>query len=123
MSFGTVVNCMDGRAQIPVLTYLRKRFDVPYVDSITEAGPVGVLAQGLDSERARSILRRVDVSLQAHGSRALALVAHADCAGNPVTEVQQREQLQEGLAALRGQLPGIEIIGLWVDEDFSVSEV
>ena len=42
MSFCTVVNCMDGRVQLPVIRYLQERFEVPYVDSITEVGPSGV---------------------------------------------------------------------------------
>ncbi|MHA1252503.1 MAG: carbonic anhydrase, partial [Candidatus Helarchaeota archaeon] len=28
MKFCTVINCMDGRVQIPVINYLRKRFNV-----------------------------------------------------------------------------------------------
>jgi len=39
MSFYTAINCMDGRVQLPVITYLQKRFGVEHVDSITAAGP------------------------------------------------------------------------------------
>ena len=48
MSFCTVVNCMDGRTQSPVNDHLRNRNQVEYVDTITEAGPVKALAEGLD---------------------------------------------------------------------------
>ncbi len=48
MRFGTVINCMDGRVQLPVIAYLQKRFNVTYVDTITEAGPNLLLAQGED---------------------------------------------------------------------------
>jgi len=34
MSYCTVINCMDGRVQLPVIKYLKERFDVDYVDSI-----------------------------------------------------------------------------------------
>ena len=45
MSFCTVVNCMDGRVQLPVIRYLQDRIEVLYVDSVTEPGPVRSLAE------------------------------------------------------------------------------
>ncbi|HOP76783.1 MAG TPA: hypothetical protein PLD05_04790 [Thermogutta sp.] len=44
MSFATVVNCMDGRTQGPVISYLKERFGVDYVDNSTEAGPDGLFS-------------------------------------------------------------------------------
>ena len=44
MSFCTVISCIDGRVQLPVITYLQNRFGVKFVDNVTEAGPVGVLS-------------------------------------------------------------------------------
>ena len=38
MCFCTAVNCMDGRVQLPVTSYLQERFNVEHVDSITEPG-------------------------------------------------------------------------------------
>ena len=41
----TVVNCIDGRGvQLPVIQYLTRRFDVEFVDIVSDTGPVGVLA-------------------------------------------------------------------------------
>jgi hypothetical protein len=37
---------MDGRVQLPVIDYLRKRFGVEHVDSVIEAGPNLILAEG-----------------------------------------------------------------------------
>jgi hypothetical protein len=122
-TFCTSINCMDGRVQRPVIEYLEKRFRVDYVDEISEAGPVRYLAGEPDSFETRAILRRVEISLDKHGSRSIALAAHHDCAGNPVDEERQREQLQEGLQLLRERYPRTEIIGLWVDADWKVSEV
>ncbi|MGI9568583.1 MAG: carbonic anhydrase, partial [Desulfobulbia bacterium] len=34
MRFCSVISCMDGRVQLPVIRYLQKRFNVDYVDSI-----------------------------------------------------------------------------------------
>jgi S-methylmethionine-dependent homocysteine/selenocysteine methylase len=45
--FGTAINCMDGRTQLPVLDWVKKNYDVDYVDMITEAGADKILAESL----------------------------------------------------------------------------
>jgi len=40
MSFCTAINCMDGRTQLPVNEFMRRKLGVAYVDTITEAGSV-----------------------------------------------------------------------------------
>jgi hypothetical protein len=37
MSFCTAINCMDGRVQLPTITFLKKHFGIEHVDCITEA--------------------------------------------------------------------------------------
>ena len=44
-TFATTISCMDGRIQNVVSAYMRKKFNVPYIDAITVAGPVKVLAE------------------------------------------------------------------------------
>jgi len=39
MEFCTAINCMDGRVQIPVISFLEERFNARYVDVISEPGP------------------------------------------------------------------------------------
>ena len=75
MSFCTVINCMDGRVQLPVIEYLKNKFEADFVDTITEAGPVAILAEKKDSELADSILKRVDISVNKHKSVGIAVVA------------------------------------------------
>ncbi len=123
MLFVTTVNCMDGRVQLPVINYLRERYDVPYVDSVTEAGPVRVLAEEGESFEKASILRRVDISVNMHGSKVIAVAAHVDCAGNPADDETQREQLEKSVALITESFPGTKVLGLWVDAEWSVSEL
>lgn len=33
--FATAINCMDGRVQIPVIEYIKSKYEVDYVDMIT----------------------------------------------------------------------------------------
>ena len=121
MSFCTAVNCIDGRVQLPVIRYLQERFGVLHVDLVTEPGLVRSLAGPADAETKRSILRRVAMSIDAHGSRLIAVVAHAGCAGNPTDDEQQRRQLAASAGYLAESFPGVSIVGLWVDERWFVS--
>ena len=52
MNFCTVINCMYGRVQLPVNKYLQKRFNVEFVDTITEAGPVFIISDKWGSNAA-----------------------------------------------------------------------
>ena len=121
--FCTAINCMDGRVQLPVIEYLRKRFGVAYVDSVTEPGPNAILAGGADRQAVESIGRRVRISVEHHRSVGIAVVGHHDCAGNPAAPERQREQTLAAVGYLRGQFPGVPVIGLWVNEAWEVSEI
>lgn len=120
MSFCTAINCMDGRTQLPVIGYLQERFGVEYVDAVTEPGPVGILSSQPDSDAAQSIYRRVDISINAHQSVGIAVVAHHDCAGNPVPEEEQKKQLQASVRVLADRYPQMEVIALWVGDTWTV---
>ena len=111
---------MDGRVQLPVINYLTTRFKAEYIDSVTEAGPVLYLAEKTGSEQTKSILRRTDISINNHKSNGIAVVAHADCAGNPVDKRTQISQLASAVNFLAGHYKNVKIIGLWVDSNGSV---
>ncbi len=123
MSFCTTINCMDGRTQLPVNEYLREQLVVDYVDTITEAGPVLILAEQQDSQAAESILERVNISVNKHGSKSIALVAHHDCAGNPANKDTQLTQLKTATQWLAGKYPDVKVIGLWVDSNWETTVV
>ena len=66
MRFCTVINCMDGRIQMPVIQYLCRRFNVEWVDSITEPGPNLILSEKKDDLLVQSIIKRLDISVNKH---------------------------------------------------------
>jgi hypothetical protein len=113
---------MDGRVQMPVINHLQNRYGVDYVDVVTEAGPVGLLSQRPESRDARSVFRRVDVSIEAHSSKQIAIVAHYDCAGNPVPDSEQKQQIYSCLEILAKRYPQMELLGLWLDQDWRIHE-
>ncbi len=118
--FATVINCMDGRTQLPVNEWMRNRYKVQFVDTITEPGPVRVLAEPNDPWLAESIRRRAVISVEKHGSQHLAIVAHADCAGNPLSQEKQLEQLRRACRIVQSWNLGVSIDLLWLGDDWHV---
>ena len=121
--FATAINCMDGRTQLPVINYVLSKYRVDFVDMITEPGPVRVLAEDRDKPALEAIKRSVEISTEKHGSSHIAIVAHHDCAGNPVEKETQFRQILESIRTVQSWVPKVEIIGLWIDEKWTVREV
>lgn len=111
---------MDGRVQLPVIEYLKQEFNVDYVDSITEPGPVRILAEERNSALAKSILDRIEISVNKHKSVGVAVVAHYDCAGNPADETTQKKQLVSAVELLKDNYASMPIVGLWLDSNWTV---
>ncbi len=123
MSFSTAVNCMDGRVQKEVFRFCRSRFLSKYVDMITEPGPNRILAEQDPPHLVESILARIDISIEKHASKGIAVVGHHDCAGNPAGEEIQKEHLEYAVKFLREHYPSVEVTALWVNEKWDVKEV
>ncbi len=123
MSFCTVINCMDGRIQLPVIEYLQERFNVDYVDSITEPGPNLILSQQTNINIVESIFNRIKISVDHHGSVGIAVVGHHNCAGNPATKEEQTIHTLDAIRCIKHKYSDIEVIGLWIDENWKVSEL
>lgn len=121
--FATAVNCMDGRTQVPVNRYLKKKYGVDYVDTITQPGPNKILAEGKDDTALAVIRKMMEISIFGHGSRHIAIVGHADCAGNPADQQTQINQIKEAVATVKSWGVDAEVIGLWLDENWVVYEV
>ena len=121
--FCTVINCMDGRVQEPVIKHLKKRFNVDYVDSVTEAGPNGIIANQADKSLIDSILQRVNISVNKHGSVGIAVAGHFDCTGNPGERKIQNEHTALAIEYFQGIYPNLTTIGLYINQDWMVSEI
>ena len=123
MKFCTVINCLDGRVQLPVIQYLQKRFNVQYVDSITEAGPNLILAKQDNTALVQAILGKLRISIDKHNSGGIAIVGHHDCAGNPAPMEEQIEHIKESVQFLHSHYGNIKIIGLWVNHSWEINEI
>ena len=114
---------MDGRTQLPVNEWLRRRYSADYVDTVTEPGPVAILAIASDEAAIAALRRRVAVSVEKHGSRVVAIVAHDDCAGNPRPKAEQQQQLRFAAATVESWGFGVTVELLWVGADWQVESV
>lgn len=121
--FGTAINCMDGRTQLPVINWLKRMYSLDYVDMITEPGPDKMLSQG-KAEQVESIKSRVLISVNAHGSDTVLIVAHHDCAGNPVSKEEHIKQVKECIKRIHSwKLPLNKIIGVWINDNWSIEVI
>lgn len=120
-NFGTVLECMDGRPQRKVADYLTTSFGVRNLDTVTTAGLVRHLAE--DTEQTGTILANLAISVEKHGSRQVAVVAHHDCAGNPVPDETQKQQLAAAVARIEKLYPEAETVALWLNEQWIVERV
>ena len=116
----TCLNCMDGRVQLPVLTWIEANYPVDFVDVITEAGMDVVLAK---QENISEVLRSIKVSVHLNKSTRLFVVGHYDCRGNPVDEKRHREEITDAVNRLKPLWPDQEVIGLWVNSQWQVELV
>jgi len=117
--FAAVINCMDGRTQIPAIEIMKKQFNVDYVDTITEPGPIKILSSNDNQSQIDSIKNRLDISITKHGSNAVGVVAHFDCAGNPVEKKKQLLQLDRSVELIKSWGYDIKVVKLWIDENWS----
>ena len=126
--FATAITCIDGRIQTPVSDWLKHQLEVDYVDVITEPGADRVLVQGpLDGfdamKRIESIKRSAALSVEAHGSRAIAVVGHHDCAANAVPKEEHLGQIRKCVqVVVAWELP-VRVLGLWVNDQWAVELV
>ena len=122
-TFGTAINCMDGRVQLPVIDWLKNQYDLDYIDTITEPGPELVLAENSDDVTIQSIKRKVEISLYRHHSNLIVVAGHMDCAGNPADSKTKQEQITKAIETVRSWKYDVRFMGLFVDEDWVVRQI
>lgn len=120
--FGTALNCIDGRTQIPVIKWLKEKFNVDYVDLVTEPGMDKVLSQGQWGEIER-LREKVIISITAHDSDIVAVVGHYDCAANPVSDCKHFRDIVASTYTVKSWGLPVVVVGLWVDEFWRVHVV
>lgn len=134
--FCTVLNCIDGRVTVKVDALLSAIGLSAYMpDSPTIAGIVGRLSgrvttpihgngRTLDNEDVIALLDwELDISVSKHGSEAIAIAGHFDCAGNPGDLDVQKEDVMRSIERVRtlsgGKYAHLRFLGIVYNEEFN----
>ncbi len=120
--FGAIVNCIDGRAQLPASDWVRFHGGVDYVDTITEPGIVKSLSSG--NRRVIEYVReKLEVSVNLHQTEIVAVIGHFDCAANPVEFEAHKKQIEKSAELITGWKFPLRVAGLYVNEWNSVDVI
>lgn len=74
-TFATALNCIDGRAQAAVESWMRENIGVDHIDQISEPGVDRLLADG-DTSIMGPIRSKVGLSVQQNESQVVVIVGH-----------------------------------------------
>jgi len=119
--FATAINCIDGRVQASVAEFVRKSYNVDYVDMITTPGPDKVLSEFVDTNEIESIKAKVLISCNKHASKLIVIAGHDDCAANPCAEEAHLQQVRKAMENIKKWNLNVEIYGIWVNKDMKAS--
>ena len=120
--FATSVNCIDGRVQNPISEWMKKYLSVDYVDMITEPGPDKKLSRG-PAKVIESLRQKVMISVKVHNSSTVAVSAHYNCAGNPVSKEEHLKQIKKSIKVIKSWGLPVRILGLWINKQWRVEVI
>ncbi|MDH3492091.1 MAG: hypothetical protein OEM82_00955 [Acidobacteriota bacterium] len=118
-TFGCAIDCIDGRAQMPVIEWVKFHGSVQYVDMITEPGADGCLARE-DSKITNRIHHTTQVAIRAHNPSIIAVCGHFDCVANPVSNEEHIADIKKSAGIVGHWVPEIRVVGLFVNEFGSI---
>ena len=121
--FATCINCIDGRVQLPVISFIKKAFKVNFVDMITEPGADKILARYKDKTIVSAIRKKAILSVQRHNSVVIAVVGHYDCLANPVSKTTHLKQIKSSVEKIRKWFLDVPVVGLWVDDSWQAHKL
>lgn len=120
--FGIVITCIDGRVQEPVAAWLKTRYQLDHINTITTPGADKALADEAP-EIVAHLKSSAQLSVTRHRANVLAIVGHHDCAANPGSREEHVEQIKRAMhVAWYWNLP-VTLVGLWVNENWQVEVV
>ena len=119
--FATAIACIDGRFHQQLTDWIVKEYEVDFVDMPTIPGPDKVVSE--DSEYAEALKYGVGISNNGHHSKLLVMTGHEDCAANPVSNDEHKEQIKKSVNNLKNWGFSGEIIGVFVDLNYNFEVV
>lgn len=121
-TFGTAINCIDGRAQGPVTEWVKTVASVDYVDTVTAPGVDNVLAQE-QSDQLAALRQSVAISVNAHNSRMIVVAGHFGCAAFDADREQHVTAIRKAVQVVQSWGLNVHVVGLWVNDHWQVEQV
>ena len=123
IKFVTAINCIDGRAQLPVINFLKKESEKIAVDTITTPGADKVLSELANQQEVKAIKEKIEISVKGHNSKLIAIVGHYDCLGNPVDDDTHKKQILKSAENLKKWFPQVRVLGLWLNKHWQIEVI
>ncbi|MBT6838549.1 MAG: hypothetical protein HOA63_01655 [Nitrosopumilus sp.] len=113
-SFATSLSCIDDRVQLPMINWIKEKYLVDYVDTITAPG----IDKVISDNDVQSIKKSVMISVSNHKSSHIVISGHFGCAGNPVSDEEHFAQIKKSVEVVNSWNLNVDVIGVWIDENF-----
>ena len=113
-SFATSLSCIDGRVQLPMISWIKDRYSVDFVDTITAPGIDKVIFDG----NVESIKKSIMISISNHKSSHVVISGHFGCAGNPVSDEDHFTHIKKSVEIINSWNLDADVVGVWLDEKF-----
>ena len=113
-SFATSLSCIDGRVQLPMINWIKEKYSVDFVDTITAPG----IDKVIFDDNIESIKKSVIISISNHKSSHIVISGHFGCAGNPVSEDEHFIHIKKSVDIVNSWNLNAHVIGVWIDENF-----
>ncbi|WP_320412438.1 carbonic anhydrase [Candidatus Nitrosotenuis uzonensis] len=118
--FCTSISCMDGRIQLPIIHWLQEKYNVDFIDTITEPGVDKLFS---NSTKMEEIKAKVSISVNKHGSKLILVSGHHDCAGNPVSKNEHVNHIKNTVKIVESWKLPVKVIGAWVNDDWEIERL
>lgn len=115
--FGTSISCLDGRVQLPIIHWLKEKYNINYVDTITDYGIVKLFS---DEIKEHEIKTNVLLSLNTHASKLIMVTGHHGCLGNNVSKEKQVAQIKNAVQIIESWNTSAKVIGVWINQDLEL---
>ena len=117
--FGTLINCIDGRTQLPAISWIKENYSLDYVDNITEPGPDKLVSEG----KIELLKPKINISIKLHGSNLVVVSGHHNCAGNPISKEEHLTQIRKSIGVIKSLEMSVEVIGIWINDKWEIEPV
>jgi hypothetical protein len=113
-SFATSLSCIDGRVQLPMISWIKDRYSVDFVDTITAPG----IDKVIFDDDVESIKKSLMISISNHKSSHVVISGHFGCAGNPVSDEDHFTHIKKSVEIINSWNLDADVVGVWLDEKF-----